>query len=141
MVPVPEELVEQVQQYLAWGAEHQQALAKPSWDKPAIEQLYRLADPAGRRLLASVAAAVCNGGQVTVAEAARTVGVNEREIVGLCVELNYLVPENGQLRAVLLVGGVPPGEELVAGGAKLLMDPRVAALVDEVATAAGESGS
>ena len=86
MVPVPEELTEQVQ-VLLYQLRYQ-AAAGPRWDEEAMgEHLLALAEEP-RALLCAVAAGVVAGNPIEDAALAERLGVTVREMFGLVMEAN-----------------------------------------------------
>jgi hypothetical protein len=85
MVPVPEEHVEQVMQFVL------RAIARASikeWDAGAVEELWGEVDEATRSLLAFVARATLEGAQLADAEVAGRIQMSTRETIGILNDLN-----------------------------------------------------
>ena len=101
MVPVPEDLAEQVMKFL----EYKGRVRPPARDQPTatpvdaaeapMSRIFRGLDPGSRALLAVVSRAAVNEEKVTVAEAARRIGLSEREVLGTVLEMNHLITEQG----------------------------------------------
>ena len=111
MVPVPEELAEKVLTYVSWKGppsavtkqdadnDAQRTSDQPdagdSDDRPLGRVVARL-DAASRRLLTIAATAALDQEPLTVAEAARRVGLGVREVLGIIVEVNTLLVAEGE---------------------------------------------
>lgn len=90
MMPVPEEHVEEVMAFVL------RAITKASiepWDAESITSLYNDVDEATRSLLAFVARAAADGGELVDADAARRIQMTVRETTGILKELNTLTRE------------------------------------------------
>ena len=86
-VPVPEDLVEEVMQFIL------RAVARASvqvWDAEAVTEVFHEVDEASRSLLAFVARASTEGGELDAAEAARKLQLTVRETAAIMNELNTL---------------------------------------------------
>jgi hypothetical protein len=84
MVPVPEEHVQDVMQFIL--REVSKASLVP-WDGESISQLFHEVDEAARSLLAYTARASLNGTDMTEAQAADMMQLRQREVVGIVREL------------------------------------------------------
>jgi hypothetical protein len=87
MVPVPEEHVESVMQFVI------RAVARSSlepWDEPAVTELYHRVDEVSRSLVAFVARAAADGKELDVSEAARQIQMTPREVSGIVNDLGAL---------------------------------------------------
>jgi hypothetical protein len=87
MMPVPEEHVEEVMQFIL------RAIARAAiqpWDAESIGQVYDDVDEATRSLLAFVARAASDGGELDSTEAARKLQLTPREVAGIMNELNSM---------------------------------------------------
>ena len=96
MVPVPEELAEEANAFLV--RLRMQALL-PMWDvESATEHLSRLDDDQ-RAALAAIVRSVLSTGPVTATDLADTLGISEREVLGLVSQLNEVrvSPPRGEL--------------------------------------------
>jgi hypothetical protein len=87
MVPVPEEHVEAVMQFVL--REMARASLQP-WDEPSVTQVYEEVDEATRSLLAFVARATLEGVDLSDAEAAAKIQLTAREAIGIVNELQVL---------------------------------------------------
>jgi predicted ATP-dependent protease len=85
MVPVPEEHVEDVMQFVL--REIAKASLEP-WDAESVATLYHEVDEASRSLLAYAARAVASGKDLSEAEAADLMQLRQREMAGIVRELN-----------------------------------------------------
>ena len=85
MVPVPEEHVQDVMQFVVRLAS--QASVEP-WTQDAVAQVFEEIDEPARALLSSVANGVINGKPLTEADASAIIGMNWREVAGMVRELN-----------------------------------------------------
>jgi hypothetical protein len=85
MVPVPEEHVQEVMQFLL------RTMARASiepWDEESIGRLFADVDEPSRSLLSFVARAAVGGGDLAESDAARSVQLSARETNGIMRELN-----------------------------------------------------
>jgi hypothetical protein len=85
MVPVPEEHVQDVMQFIL------REIAKASleaWDRESVSELFYELDEASRSVLAYTARASMSGTDLTEAQAADTMQLRQREVVGIVRELN-----------------------------------------------------
>jgi hypothetical protein len=85
MVPVPEELVQDVMQFIL------REMARASletWDSESISELFHGVDEASRSLLAYTARASMSGTDITEGQAADMMQLRQREVVGIVRELN-----------------------------------------------------
>ena len=87
MVPVPEEHVEDVMQFILRTIAH---ASLDTWDRESVAKLFADVDEAARSLLAFVARSVVDGRELSDADAARMMQLNVREIMGIRNELNAL---------------------------------------------------
>lgn len=85
MVPVPEEHVEDVMQFVL--REVAKASLEP-WDEESVSALFHEIDEASRSLLAYAARAVMTGKELKESEAADLLQLRQREVVGIMRELN-----------------------------------------------------
>jgi hypothetical protein len=85
MVPVPEEHVQDVMQFIL--REIAKASLEP-WDGESISELFYELDEASRSVLAYTARASMSGTDLTEAQAAETMQLRQREVVGIVRELN-----------------------------------------------------
>ena len=99
MMPVPEEHVEEVMQFIL------RAIARAAvspWDAESITKIYGEVDEVTRSLLAFVARASFEGVELDTNEAARKIQMTPREVAGIMNELSTLTREAD--RPVLLTG-------------------------------------
>jgi hypothetical protein len=127
MVPVPEDFVEDVMQFIL------RAIARASieaWDAESITQIFGDVDEATRSLLAFVARAAADGGELDAAEAARKIQLTVREASGIMIEVNGLARETNRHP---LISSRQVTERLPNGRTSekrvLSMEPAVAELV------------
>ena len=85
MVPVPEEHVQDVMQFVL--REVARASLEP-WDEKAISTLFHEVDEEGRSLLAYVARAIASGKEISEADAATLLQLRQREMAGLVRDIN-----------------------------------------------------
>jgi hypothetical protein len=85
MVPVPEEHVQDVMQFVL--REVAKASLEP-WDEGSVAELFREVDEASRSLLAYTARASMGGTDITELQVADMMQLRQREVVGLLRELN-----------------------------------------------------
>lgn len=93
MMPVPEEHVEEVMQFILHTIDR--ASIEP-WDAESITSVYSDVDEATRSLLAFVARASVEGGELADADAARRIQMTVRETAGIMNELNTLTRETNR---------------------------------------------
>jgi hypothetical protein len=127
MVPVPEEHVEDVMQFILG------AIARASvepWTADSVAELFDDVDEASRSLLAFVARATLDGSDLPEADAARKLQLTMRESAGI---MNELKARTGGASRPSLISANVVAERLPNGRTKdvrvLRMDPDVAALV------------
>jgi hypothetical protein len=85
MVPVPEEHVQDVMQFIL------REVAKASlesWDEESVSALFQEVDEESRSLLAYVARAIMSGKEISEADAADLMQLRQREMVGIMRDLN-----------------------------------------------------
>jgi hypothetical protein len=85
MVPVPEEHVQDVMQFVL------REVAKASqlpWDEPSVTELFHEVDEPSRSLLAYAARAIMAGADISEAQAAEKMQLRQREVAGIIRELN-----------------------------------------------------
>lgn len=85
MVPVPEEHVADVMQFIL------REVAKASlvpWDEASVSAMFHEVDEASRSLLAYAARAVTSGNELSETQAADLMQLRQRELVGIMRELN-----------------------------------------------------
>jgi hypothetical protein len=93
MVPVPEEHVEDVMQFVL------RAVARASielWDGDSVAAMWAEIDEETRSLLAFVARAAAEGRELEVLEAARQIQMTPREVTGILNELNVLTRDSNR---------------------------------------------
>jgi hypothetical protein len=85
MVPVPEEHVQDVMQFVL------REVAKASqlpWDEDSVTELFRVVDEASRSLLAYTARAIMSGSDITEVQVADMMQLRQREVAGIIRDLN-----------------------------------------------------
>jgi hypothetical protein len=130
MVPVPEEHVEAVMQFIL------RAVARASiedWDEESLDKLWNESDEATRSLLSFTARATAAGSDLEITEAARQMQLDARETTAMVNELMNL--ERDANRAGLIT--IQATRERLPNGRTidkrvLIMTPEVADLVREV---------
>jgi predicted ATP-dependent protease len=85
MVPVPEEHVQDVMQFII--REVAKASLEP-WDEDSVTQLFREVDEESRSLLAYAARVAITGKEISEAEAADLMQLRQREMAGIIRDLN-----------------------------------------------------
>lgn len=85
MVPVPEEHVADVMQFIL---REMAKAAQVPWDEDAVSALFHEVDEASRSLLAYVARASITGTDLTEAQVADLMQLRQREVMGIMRELN-----------------------------------------------------
>lgn len=127
MIPVPEEHVEEVMQFILRAI----ALATiEPWEPESINALYAEVDEATRSLLAFVARAAAEEGELSDADAAQRIQMTVRETAGIMTELNAMTRETNRPQLI----SVRAVSERQANGRMtdrrvLQIDPEVAALI------------
>lgn len=111
MVPVPEDLADKVLMYVSWkgrpgfadavqhadDAQGSSSEAKDgsTSDGGPIARVFVSLDEASRALLEAAAIAAMDQDPLTVAGAARRVGLSAREVVGAVMEINQAIADEG----------------------------------------------
>ena len=131
-VPVPEELVEDVQQFLSWKAELARPAPNVSLERADVEDLVAGLDDAGRALLQRLAFPTPEMDPTFLGFAA-ALGLTPREVVGAITELNVRLVDACGLGAMIAItpmnGTVPLHHrvltlpELVAGPLREVLPP------------------
>ena len=133
MVPVPEELAPKVLNYINWKGhprlvraakadEEPRGDASPPPDEPGavasggadsspVARAFAAVDDSGRQLLRVVAAAALAQEELTVPEAARRAGLGAREALGVVLEVNQRIAQEGGPPVSILVKGVDGAAE------------------------------
>lgn len=105
MVPVPEELVDQVKNYMAWKLTAPKIVERPD----ALREVFDEADPGLRRLMSHVAEVTHADGMPTLIETAEECGMSPREVVGSFGDLHTRLRAAGR-QALLVMPRVDPRE-------------------------------
>jgi hypothetical protein len=130
MVPVPEQLEEQVRFYVTWRVTGEMPA---DWSEDAVAELYGQLDDASRTVLRTVALGAVDDEPITVARAAQAAGMTIRESLGIVLELVQLLRGLGAGPPFpLLVLDPPEGGD---NSQRVIVIPRDAARV--VVAAAG----
>jgi hypothetical protein len=101
MVPVPEELAPRVLTFVSWkGAQANSAFAGAEGGETmdvgeAMARAFARFDDASRAVVAVVAAAALDAEELTIPEAARRAGVTTRETLGILMEVNNVIADEG----------------------------------------------
>jgi hypothetical protein len=130
MVPVPEEHVEEVMQFVL------RAIARASieeWDAESVAEMFASIDEPSRSLLSFAARAVAAGKDITEADAAAMMQLSSREVAGIMRELNELAREGNR---PTLVGNRVVMETLPNGRTR---EKRVLVMADELAALVREA--
>jgi hypothetical protein len=154
MVPVPEELADDVLTYLSWkgrpsftaasdaGNHARQSSdavdAEPASGGGPIARAFATLDDTSRALLAAISMAVVDQDPLTVPKAARRAGINAREVAGTIVEVNDVIfSEGGPRFVVYLEGrGGPDGPDFSWDSRLVLMNEPTAREIAGLAQAA-----
>jgi hypothetical protein len=127
MVPVPEEHVEDVMQFIL------RAIARAAlepWTPESVTSIFEAVDEATRSLIAFVARATLEGKDLPDADAARKLQLSVRETTGILNELNVAI-RDANLPTLIITRSVterlPNGR--VTEKRVLSMDPDIAELV------------
>lgn len=138
MVPVPEEVAEQVRNYVRWGLGRGADLA--SQDPGVVVRVLRDTDDESRRLVRDIANAMVDETPRTVAELSARANLSVREVRGTIAEFNQRVAMEGGPPAPVWVkpaqegsGGFSPGEVIPT------IPPKLAKLVVAAAKAEREA--
>jgi hypothetical protein len=107
MVPVPQELEEQVRHYMAWRLT---TIDMAGWTEESFALLYEQLDEASRVAVVTIARGVLEDKPVTVGEVAARVGTTSREILGIVVELAQRLRMLGGPAIPLVVFDPPEGK-------------------------------
>jgi hypothetical protein len=100
MVPVPEEIVDEVRAFLAWDVSGNTATP----DNPeAIVGIYESSDAVVRAVLSTVAAASLDGFRPPLREVAETAGVNIHELIGVLADMNHRLRDAGGPMAAIMM--------------------------------------
>jgi hypothetical protein len=138
MVPVPEELAEQVLTYVSWR--DAQAKAGPPVDEQpddgdAIARVFARLDGPSRGLVAVIATAALEGEELGIPTAARRAGVATREALGILLEVNNILAGEGRPPITFgwLGGGGPPEGEFTWDAFVAVMPAALAPLFVDLA--------
>lgn len=130
MVPVPEEHVEEVMQFVLRAITRASILP---WDKDSIGELWSEIDESSRSLIAFVARESATGRELDVVDAARKLQVTPRETNAIVAELNNRARDGSRLN---LLTGRNVTERLPNGRITekrvLQIDPEIADIIREV---------
>jgi hypothetical protein len=124
MVPVPEEHVQDVMQFIL--REVAKASIEP-WDEASVSQLFNEVDEASRSLLAYTARASMRGTEISEVQAADMMQLRPREVTGIVRELNERAAKDNRPSVVT---ALTVTETLPNGRTK---EKRVLAMSEEVA--------
>ena len=127
MVPVPEELVADVESFLDRKIQRPDP---PSFEQRSVAEVVAMLDRSGRALLQIVAETALANEEVTITELAVSLGIHERAVVGLMVEVNHKFAVARAARMVMLPSE-PPG---TPAGAQL-WNERIVVMPDDLAQA------
>jgi hypothetical protein len=106
MVPVPQELEEQVQHHIAWRLS---TGVLAGWTEAAVVALYGQLDESARVAVEMIARGVVDDEPVTVGSVAGRVGITTREILGIVVELAHQLRALGGPSIPVMVLEAPDG--------------------------------
>jgi hypothetical protein len=120
MVPVPEELVEEVEFFLSWNVQAPKIGQRSS---DALKRLIPETNEVERELLVTVGEAILRGEQVLLADAAATVGCSEYEVLGMIVDLNNRLQLRGGTGYMLMPIRAPWDSEIDADAPWLIVMP------------------
>ena len=99
MVPVPEELVDEVKDYLGWQLAVPQIVDNPD----ALKTVLAEADEVLTTIVQTTAEATIDEIRPTLTEVSRSAGINMREIVGALADLNSRIRVAGRAAPLILV--------------------------------------
>ena len=100
-VPVPEELVAEVTQFMQWNLTKMDV---SSFDAADAARLLDELDEPGRRLVVRAAECSVETIVLTVPDAAELTGLSEREVIGFVIEFNDAVRRAGSIWVALATG-------------------------------------
>jgi hypothetical protein len=109
MVPVPEEHLEEVMNFVRWHTVKPPAV---TFDEQAVAWAIRGVDDMSRTLLGAAAAAALEGRDVTASDLGRASSCSYREVVGAILEINQLLLKAGGLQATLMMRPAPGERDL-----------------------------
>jgi hypothetical protein len=135
MVPVPEELAEQVQQYVNFQVANE---AATDWSEDAVAGIYERLDGAARTVVRVVAQGAVDDDPVTIARAAEVAGATSREVLGIVLELVQHYRGLGGPVFPLLLLDVAEG---VDDDQRIILMPKDGARITLAATAAADAPS
>lgn len=98
MVPVPEELVDQVKAHMAWRLAGPKVAENPD----AIRLVFDEGDPDLRNLILHVARATVEGETPTLLEVAAAIGMSTRQVVGCLSDLSVRLQAAGRATFFIL---------------------------------------
>ena len=131
MVPVPEELEEQVQQYVNFRVGN---AAGTDWSEDAVAEIYKGLDSPARTVVRTVAQGAVDDDPVTIARAAEVAGTTSREVLGIVLELVQHFRGLGGPVFPLLLLDVPDG---VGDDQRVIVMPRDGARITLAAAGCG----
>ena len=99
MMPVPEEFVEEVMQFILRATAR---AAITPWDAESITTLYEEVDEGTRSLLAFAARASASGEELAAADASRQIQLTQRETLGIVNELAATTREENRPSLVII---------------------------------------
>jgi len=124
MVPVPEDQVQEVMQYVLRLINR--ASIEP-WDEASVTDFFQSVDEPTRALLSAVAASTLRDEPIRESDAVSAIQMNRREMIGIMREVNDLARETGR---PALVQTRTVEEEFANGRTR---EVRVLAMADDVA--------
>lgn len=92
MVPVPEEIVAEVKDWMAWNLNAPKVAENPD----AVRQVVEEADPDLRSLILHTAAVTNDGGLTALVDAAEGTGMSPREVMGAVGDLHARIVAAGR---------------------------------------------
>lgn len=139
MVPVPEEIVDEVETFVRRLAAAD-AAAKAQGDLAVLARELGNLDQDFQTVLTKVAHATVGGRLVSLGELAELLGCSVREVLGLSIEVTSVVSRLGGPSVVVMPGASPSGSTTTADYI-LSMHPAVArAILEAKGSPAGGSG-
>lgn len=105
MVPVPEELVEEVKTYMTWKLAAPKVVESPE----ALRTVFDEADPELREFIRYVARITADEGNPTLVDTAEACGMNPREVIGSIGDLHTRLQAAGR-GAILILPRLDPRE-------------------------------
>lgn len=99
MVPVPEEIVDSVREFVAWKVGARKVVEQPE----ALRRLWDDLDDELRGMLRAVAERTVDGGYATLVDVSDATGMTKREVAGAVGEIFARLRDAGRAAPLLLI--------------------------------------